>query len=214
MQHHIASASCFVLCVLERTTQKVLHTHMSDRTETTAPQPEEKPSSYLGAIKAPAKDVPVLCLHVHAHDPHQPMLTDECALSSVTSHDRMETLSNLTHGEIESVVSSWIEDDDCFMAAAMHEITIRQTQPSGSSAAPTERPPQGKGWKVAQSGNQRNPRNRNQNSARQRGSGTHHPNPNTSSVTTPTTTNSSTAPLMPPSGGRFDALSSDNRRRW
>lgn len=123
-------------------------------------------------------------------------------LSSAASHDRIETMSNQTsHMEMESVVSSWVDDDDYFMQSALHDIQIMQQQQQQQSAA-------GKGWKVANSNS-----NSSGGGRQQRGSRRQRQQPPVS-PSTATVVGGAGAPVAPPqSGGRFDALYTEPRRR-
>ncbi|CUG86395.1 Hypothetical protein, putative [Bodo saltans] len=132
-------------------------------------------------------------------------------LSSAGSHDRMETLSNLTsHMELESVVScSWVDDDDYFLQSAMHDIQVTSGQQQGTAS--------GKGWKVATtSGGGRQQRGggsgapRKQQPQRQR-NGSHFQGAVSTAAVSGTSSNAPSQSSV--SGGRFDALSSEPKRR-
>lgn len=159
-----------------------------------------KPGSYIGALKS--KAVVTEIVEFCAED----------ALSATASHDRTDTQSVLTHQESASVVSSWVDDDDYFMTAAMQDISFTSSTilSPPSVAVPTERTPQGKGWKVAQSGRpSRSGAHQQQHRNRRGGNGTQ---------TTPFNPSQAGHPLATPttgiSGGRFDALASECKRRW
>jgi hypothetical protein len=131
-------------------------------------------------------------------------------LSSAGSHDRMETLSNLTsHMELESVVSSWVDDDDYFLQSAMHDIQVTTGQQQQGAD---------KGWKIASSSNNASGSGRQrgggaqrrQQPQRQRNGGGYASGIPSSTVAG---TSSSIAPTQSVSGGRFDALSSEPKRR-
>lgn len=126
-------------------------------------------------------------------------------LSSIASHDRIETMSNLTsHLEIESVVSSWAEDDDYFLQSALQDIQVT-TELHQHPCVPL-----GKGWKVANSSSGTAGKHRHgQRKPRQR-QGYAPMSPSTTTASGPLTGGLAAATL---SGGRFDALASEPKRR-
>lgn len=172
---------------------------------------EQKPSTYLGAVKTPkpaaSPNRAVLVVtdvfpSVEKSSLHENG-TEDGTLSSV-----MDTQSNVTHQELESVVSSWVDDDDYFMQAAMQDITVTTSEQQQHRPV-TLHPAPEKGWKLAStSGGQRSSQNPSggRRGHQQRRGGAHHGSSHQAG--------NSTAPSANVSGGRFDALMGDAKRRW
>jgi hypothetical protein len=112
---------------------------------------------------------------------------EDAGLSIVDSQSQ----GTVAHHEVESVVSSWLDDDECFVAAVQND-SLHKT-PAGLSVGEPAPAPQGNKKTFAMS----KERNVSKRQSRQR-----------QKPTTPTVSSNI-------SGGRFDALATEStKRRW